>query len=77
MRIAFHVPRGSYLKQSRVPSGDVTNVRNLVAGLTRLGHQVSVVSHLHVRRLWRGRVNSDQPDAGLCQPARQQTTLTP
>jgi hypothetical protein len=54
MRIAFHVPRASYLDPGT--SGDKTNVRNLVEGLTDAGHEVRLVSRLNVRDLWRGRI---------------------
>lgn len=54
MRIAFHVPRASYLAPGS--SGDKTNVQNLVRGLTDAGHEIRIVSRLNVRDLWRGRI---------------------
>jgi glycosyltransferase involved in cell wall biosynthesis len=54
VRVAFHSPRASYLKSYE--TGDTANVRNFVGGLERLGHEVRIVSHLNVRRLWQRRV---------------------
>lgn len=55
MRIAFHLPRASFLKPGE--SGDRVFVRALRAELERRGHEVRVVSQLNARDIWRGRVS--------------------
>jgi glycosyltransferase involved in cell wall biosynthesis len=53
LRIAFHVPRASYLGGGF--SGDPILVRGLSAGLRARGHEVGVVSRLDANKVWRGR----------------------
>ena len=55
LRIAFHVPRASYLKPGF--SGDKVLVPALIAGLQERGHQVKIVSRINARDFWRGRVS--------------------
>jgi glycosyltransferase involved in cell wall biosynthesis len=55
MKIAFHVPRGSYLNPEP-GGGDRVMTRNLIDALTDRGHQIEIVSHLDARDFYRGRL---------------------
>ena len=55
MRIAFHVPRGSFLAP-HATGGDTVNTRNLIDALTARGYRVEVVSHVEARDFFRGRL---------------------
>jgi glycosyltransferase involved in cell wall biosynthesis len=54
MRIAFHVPRASFLGAGY--SGDQVLVAGLIDGLRQLGHDVQIVSRIDARDVGRGRV---------------------
>jgi hypothetical protein len=54
LKIAFHVPRASYLGSGH--SGDHVLVESLISGLRRRGHRVEVASRLCVREVGRGRI---------------------
>lgn len=55
MRIAFYVPRASFLDLDS-PGGDPILVHNLMAALQKRGHDVKVVSDVDVQEVWRGRI---------------------
>ncbi len=55
MRIAFHVPRASFLTPGL--SGDKVLVRGLMGGLIDRGHQVRVVSNTNLRDFSRGKLS--------------------
>jgi hypothetical protein len=54
MRIAFHVPRASFLRAGY--SGDQVLVAGLIDGLRERGHDVEIVSGVDARDVGRGRV---------------------
>lgn len=54
MKIAFHVPRASYLGARH--SGDHVLVGDLISALRRRGHQVEIPSRLSVRDVGLGRI---------------------
>jgi glycosyltransferase involved in cell wall biosynthesis len=54
MRIAFHVPRASWLEPEF--SGDQAVLSGLLAGLRKRGHQVRIASRLDALHVCRGRV---------------------
>jgi glycosyltransferase involved in cell wall biosynthesis len=55
VKIAFHVPRASFLSPEP-GGGDRVITRNLVDALTQRGHRIEIVSHHDVRDVYRGRV---------------------
>ncbi|PYU18235.1 MAG: hypothetical protein DMG30_28480 [Acidobacteria bacterium] len=60
MRIAYYVPRASYLEScpggEKHTSGSGMFITNVLTGLRDLGHEVKIVSRLDVRDFWRGRL---------------------
>jgi glycosyltransferase involved in cell wall biosynthesis len=54
VKIAFHVPRATYLGPWH--SGDHVLVESLISGLRKRGHQVEIASRLSVRDVGRGRI---------------------
>jgi glycosyltransferase involved in cell wall biosynthesis len=58
MRIAYYVPRASYLEScpggEKHTSGSGMFITNVLTGLRDRGHEVKIVSRLDVRGFWRG-----------------------
>ena len=57
MRIAFYCPRSNHLKTELAQGGDPVFLHALFAKLRHRGHEIDVISHLSVRRVWKGRVS--------------------
>ena len=58
LRIAYYVPRASYLEScpggEKHTSGSGMFITNVLTGLRNRGHEVKIISRLDVRRFWRG-----------------------
>jgi glycosyltransferase involved in cell wall biosynthesis len=56
LRIAFHSPRSTHLEPGIAQGGDPIYLNALFEALRERGHEVTVVSRMNARDIWRGRV---------------------
>src|SRR5437870_2791598 len=60
MRIAYYVPRATYLEScpggEKHTSGSGMFITNVLTGLRDRGHEVKIISRLDVRGFWRGQL---------------------
>jgi len=56
VRIAFYTPRASFLDHALAHGGDPIFLDALFEALQKRGHELRVVSRLHVRDLWSGQI---------------------
>src|SRR5438045_9188381 len=71
MRIAYYVPRASYLEScpggEKHTSGSGMFITNVLTGLRHRGHEVKIISRVDMRDFWLGRLPARRllSEAGL------------